>query len=584
LQHSPAKHIARLSVACGLTAFLAVVAGCAHPLSNPGSAALRREVERSARLNARGESPAWGDYVPQAAHELPNAAQLDETSGPERYADVQLTPGAGLHDDPPEVVYLSLGHALRSAAARNLDAQVARLLPQVTRTEVVEAQAAFDPSLFARTVWREIDEPRQATAILGSTVGVDATVQDNLEVEAGLRKRIQLGGTLFVSTGFGYVDDKTPNLFATPDPAWTGNVTVGFEQPLLRNFGTLVNTAQIVLAQNAERRDILELQRRLIETVSETEVAYWELVFARYEVAIRDELLRQATATRDDLENRRGVDANPVQRAQANSIVAQHETALLRRHAALMDASDRIKRLMNDPQLPLLAEQALYPLDHPGETQPPGELLNAVLLAINERPEPEQALSEIDDADLRREVAKQNLLPELTANGQLRFIGQDGDLDQAFGRIDDDGHVDYEVAVELEMPLGNREAEAVYKRTRLARQAQVLRYRSSVQDVSLEVKQAMRQMHTAYREFQIARQARRAAAENLRALNEREKAGERLTPEFLLDLKLRTQERVAEAETTELRAAVDYNIARARFDAATGLILRVRGIDLVDKP
>ncbi|MFW6337139.1 MAG: hypothetical protein ACOC3G_08420, partial [Phycisphaeraceae bacterium] len=82
----------------------------------------------------------------------------------------------------------------------------------------------------------------------------------------------------------------------------------------------------------------------------------------------------------------------------------------------------------------------------------------------------------------------------------------------------------------------------------------------------------------AAKKIDTTRKARIAAEDNLRTLEEREKTGEGLTAEFLLDLKLATQQRLADAELREAGAVVDYNVARTRFLAAIGTLLDERNV------
>jgi outer membrane protein TolC len=94
------------------------------------------------------------------------------------------------------------------------------------------------------------------------------------------------------------------------------------------------------------------------------------------------------------------------------------------------------------------------------------------------------------------------------------------------------------------------------------------------------VKDALRNVRSAWQQIGVNRTARRAAAENLRALQEREEKGEALTPEFLLDLKLQTQQRLANAQISELQAMVDYNIALTNLYQASGTLLKHNQIEM----
>jgi outer membrane protein TolC len=202
-----------------------------------------------------------------------------------------------------------------------------------------------------------------------------------------------------------------------------------------------------------------------------------------------------------------------------------------------------------------------------------------VTTALRHRPELRQALLEIDDASIRQRVADNQRLPDLTLNAQMQYRGLDGKLDEAYDELSEADFIDYLVGAQFEQPIGNRAAEAQFRQARLARQQAVLGYKRAVQEVVLEVKTALRDVETSFELIAVTRAARRAAAENLRALLEREEKGEALTPEFLLDLKLNTQQRLADAEIRELQAIVDYNISISRLYQATGTLLERNQIE-----
>jgi hypothetical protein len=92
----------------------------------------------------------------------------------------------------------------------------------------------------------------------------------------------------------------------------------------------------------------------------------------------------------------------------------------------------------------------------------------------------------------------------------------------------------------------------------------------------------MRNLMTDYELIGAARAARRAASDSLRAIQAQEDAGAALTPEFLLDLKLTTQSRLADAETQEYQALTDYSTAIANFYRSMGTLLERNHIDFRD--
>jgi outer membrane protein len=79
------------------------------------------------------------------------------------------------------------------------------------------------------------------------------------------------------------------------------------------------------------------------------------------------------------------------------------------------------------------------------------------------------------------------------------------------------------------------------------------------------------------------RAARRAAADNLRNLEVKERSGQALTPEFI-DQKLRSQDRVADAEMQEIQALTQYNASIAKLYQTMGTLLEHNKIELKPDP
>ena len=52
--------------------------------------------------------------------------------------------------------------------------------------------------------------------------------------------------------------------------------------------------------------------------------------------------------------------------------------------------------------------------------------------------------------------------------------------------------INYLMALALEVPIGNRAAEATFRQARLQRSASVVAYQQTIQDVALDVKNALR--------------------------------------------------------------------------------------------
>lgn len=568
-----------------LSAVGLLVAGCEGPLGGYDAARLQRLVIADAQRQLPEEAgPPVAEDV--AGDELTDAQrqELDKISGPGRYDMGRLDAGTDLLGRQSAGASLSLDRAVTLAVGNNLRVHIARLIPAISGQQVTEAQAAFDFDLFGHLSYANVDRARQGANVGLLTLLPPQDTQKMTDADIGLRKRLQTGGAVSLSTGFTHQNQQTPTVTGVPDPAAVTDVTLGVTQPLLRNAGSTVNRAQIVLAANRSARDQQSLREQVMAVIAEVSQAYWQVVHARHALAVRQRLLDDTVAIHQDLKARRELDASPLEIAQAASAVAVRRGELIVARRALRDASDALKQLLHAPDLPLVGEAVIEPTDRPIEQAEPTTLGQAIVTALRQRPEMARARLDMEDAWTRLQVADNQRLPKLDLTGQLSYQGLDDDIGTSYDRLTDSHFIDWLIGLEFEQPIGNRAAKAAYERQRLARQAQALQYRHTAEQVILSVKQAMRALTSARQLIEINREARRAAADHLRAIEEREKSSSRLTPEFLLDLKLSAQHRLGEAELIESRVIVDYNIARARFLQATGALLDHHQIDLAAPP
>jgi len=486
--------------------------------------------------------------------------------------------GEDLTGVQPRAVWISMERVVRSAVNNNLEVQFARLAPAISEADVVSAEAAFDWVFFNNFEWSSIDQVRPSTSF-GIASGFDQ--RQVVENTTGIRRTLESGGQFSVQNELIYSDFETQGLTYTPDPATEAAIALRFDQPLLRNFGTDVTLAQVRLNRNAERDSVARLRVQLIETVNLTEQTYWELVAAYHDLAILERHLGRGIATRDQLQARLDaqLDVPPTQLANAVARVERRRIDFLQAQDAVRDVGDRLKVLMNDPDIPVGSEVLLAPLDRPVDEAVTYSLIDALTTAIQHRPEVDQAILSIDNTSIRQTVAANQRLPQLDLRVQTRFQGMDNDL-SAYDETFDGSFVDYLVGLVFEQPIGNRQAEAEFVRRRLEREQAVISYKNTVQQIVRDVKASLRAVARNYQIVLQSRQSRIAATEALRTLeieNEqiREKSSERLELEF------NRQDDLATAEREEIRAITGFNSSVAQLYAAMGTALERNRIMLV---
>lgn len=487
--------------------------------------------------------------------------------------------GLDLAGDPQQHITLNLQQAILSAVENNIAVQSSRLQPAISAEDVIGAKAVFDWLLFGDFQFTKTDQPTTVPSLGGILLGSPFRASETYFFDTGVRKQWTTGATLSISTDLSRTENQSPGIGFVPDPAYDTAVRFAIDQPLLRGFGTEVNTISIRMAEHAEQRSTEQLRRDLMNVLQQTEIAYWNLVLAWQQLSIQQWLVDVGVEVRDILERRMDFDTRLAQYADAVATVEQRQANVIRARRQLRSASDALKLLMNDPALTIGSEVLLVPADQFASAPVTFSLREAILSAVAHRPEIKQAALDIEDARLRQLLADNQRLPLLNLSAQMAYFGLDDSAGDSYDRLGEGSFIDYLVGLAFEYPLGNRAAEAGYRQARLQRTASVLAYRQSVQNVVSEVKTALHDVLTNYELIRATRSFRVAQAENLRALLVEEETLAGLTPEFL-DLKFNRQNGLASARAQELQALVEYQNAVAGMYNALGTTLDHWGVEL----
>ncbi len=579
-----------LRVAGGVSLIATLVGtGCRSPLDRDPAADLqatvRAAVDRELDGLPDGQSPQTTEAgAVDLSKDLDSRLDALAEIGPQ-VADggASLDIGNGLDGLPREVVTIGLDDAIRRAVVNNLGVQRTRVDQAVTAAEIIRSEAAFDAVLGAGANFARIDEPGN-DILLSGPAGPPIVIDQGQDVSqwgftTDLTKRLTAGGSVQLG-----LETERQRIFNTPqeftyDPAWQSAVTLGLAQPLLRGFGEDVNTAQIKLAENNDRRAQIGVRSRLLDLVVEIENAYWNLAFARQQVVVAQWLVAEGERIRDILANRRGFDTTLAQYADAVATVESRKTRLIQALRDVGRAADALKAVVNDPDLAVGGEQDVVPIDALVEAAYTFDLRDEIATAMSNSPTIDAAIIGIEDASIREIVARNGRLPALDLRAEFAWLGLAEEFGSSVSAIDGD-FVDYIVGMQFSQPIGNRAAESVLLQARLRRSAAVIDYRRAVQRAVLDVKNAVRDIDAGYALVAQARNFRLAQAENLRALEALRETLAALTPEFL-NLLFQRQERLGEAQLQEFGASVTYNVAIAQLERSTGTGLEKRGIDVV---
>ena len=240
-------------------------------------------------------------------------------------------------------------------------------------------------------------------------------------------------------------------------------VRVEVEQPLLRNFGPLVQNEPIVAANEtllAARRAWERDRSALVVSVAEL---YEGLILLRHQIAsdeafaARMERLYELAAAREG------------QGKATRTEVLRMD--LQRGEAALRLETERAQLAV---QFQEFADLLGLPLDSAFRLVPPAlldldvdEPARALAVALSERPDYAQALQDIETGDRQLRLARRNLLPDLRLSARQTVFGEEEEWSDA-GRLDQD---DWFVGLTADVNLNLRGARLDVARAELDAEA-----------------------------------------------------------------------------------------------------------------
>jgi len=259
----------------------------------------------------------------------------------------------------------------------------------------------------------------------------------------------------------------------------------------------------------------------------------------------------------------------PSEILRAESSVAAQQAAILDAEAAVKDAGDALRRLINTPQVDLADDVNVLPTDEPRSDYQPLDLKWVIYQALTHRPDLIARKTELENLGIQLLVARNQLLPTLDLTIFYRTKGAGRSLDTSFDRYSSLIFDDYGGTIEFSVPLEQRSARGSVTSARLQRQQALFELKNSEDAIVVEVRRQLRRVETKYEQIGRFRRARQLALDRLDDENDKLLLGTATT----LDV-LEAQRELTSAERDELRATVDFNIALVELRRAMGALLQ----------
>lgn len=564
-----------------------------------------------------------------------NVAPPDLTNTPAIYALI--------HEGKLE---LSLQDAIALALQNNLDIRVARYTPWFGQTDVLRAEGGGIPS---------------GTFVLGSggggtfdpVIGATASIADNtIPVNNPLTSGTGTGATslfalkshqtqlniaysqeLHTGTSFSFGLDNTRSSSSSSanffNPSVSSQLFASIQQPLLRGFGFLPVTRFIIETKNTLKQDNLIFEEQVINSVTQVENQYWQLVFARQNVDVQKAALATSQKLYED--NKRQLEIGTLapldvltaesEIATDNQLVIQAQTNLLQQQTLLLQL---ITKNLLDPAFQDVEVIPTTPIEELVAV-PNIALPDAVKEAWANRPELKVDQFQLANDDIEIKATRNELLPSLTLSGNYQSAGLGGisrirtstpltfsaDLNapivdasgnlipnefvsvpltfnttttvvpggvgDAYSAIFQNQFPSYSASLNLSLPLRNRSAQADHARALLNERQYQTTYQQEKNTIVVGVRNALIAIQQDAAQVVATEKATQLAQQTLDDEQKKYSLGASTSYNVIL----RSRDLTA-AKGNELLAKANLQIALVNFNLAMGRTLTTNNITIAD--
>lgn len=487
---------------------------------------------------------------------------------------------------------LSLSDCITKAIKNNLTLKAEMLTPEIADLNVRMATEKFIPSINLNYNNQNL---RNASYSFLDASDVVTTKQNDYTLQ--LTQSIPVGGSFSVSL-YNYIND-TNRGYPTINPRYGTTLRLDYSQPLLKDFGFKIGRKEIIISKYNSEISEENFQKILEDIIYNVEVAYWNLVYSKENLKVRQQSLKLAQELLE--KNKAEIEAGtlpPIELLTAQSEVSIREADILEAESLIKNNEDQLKTIIN-----LLVEFGnvknirIVPIDSPTLEKREINYEEALNIAFQKRPDIKAMKIDLKNKEFNLSFSRNQLLPDLRFNLSYWSPGISGDQilykdNNPLTRIQigkipgkktdalkdalDFKFRNWTMGLTLSLPISNVVSRAHYAQAWLNLEQARLKMKAQEQQIDLEISNAVRAVETNYQRAIAYKAARELAEKKLEAEVEKFKVG--MSTNYLV---LQYQRDLANAQTMELKALIDYNISLANLDRVMGVGRERHGITIL---
>ncbi len=472
-------------------------------------------------------------------------------------------------------------------------------------TDVGDASTFFgtqavnlDPSIFGNFDWGHFSNPQTSNFVTGT----NTLVREISNSQLGVRQGFVSGATMALVWANSL--SETNSLRTNFNPSLVSALTLRLTQPLLQGFGLAVNTRNIKVARNNHEISNLQFKLQVEEVVTRVAGIYWGLVSLRAQAESQEQSLELAKKLYRD--NKRRVEIGtlaPIEIIRAEAEVAAREADLTSAQTSVQLQETVLKDAISVSGIasPSLQHAEIVPTDDimvdlEGGLGPLPVLME---MALKARADMQQNHIRLMNTDLGLIGVKNGMLPSadlrvdvtnnaLAGSVNQAFIGLPGQssyvspyfiggLETAAGQLFRRNFPDYQVRLQINIPLKNRQARADYTAALLEKRQQQIRLVQAENAIRSEVQSAVIQISQAKARYAAAIKAQELQEQTLDAEQKKYNLGASTIFQVV-----QAQRDLAAAQTDVIVTLNQYANAQLTLDQSTGHTLTEHNISIAE--
>ena len=489
-------------------------------------------------------------------------------------------------------LHLRLQDAVRLALENNTNIRIDETQVEAQKFSLLGAYKPFDP-----LIQSSANISRLSYSGYTQLQGVgdnNSAVLDTLSqtVQASYTQTFITGTNIFA--GINSNRNSTNSDFYFLNPYVNSTLTLQFTQPLLRNFGRFANTAPILIARRALQQSRASFEAQVNDAILQVVTQYWTVVQARGSFDVEQKSLALAESSYQH--DKRALELGalpPLDIYRSQSEVAARRLQAIQSEYVLKQAQEAFRFTIGVDQDPTLAALELDLVEKP---EPEGEIEDVDPAAVLEkalaaRPEIVAANDAVANDETSIRLAHNALLPDLSLTGIYQSTGIGGNqynlnsgqliatggLGASYSQLFGFGFPGYGGTLTLNLPLRNRAAKANLGTALVARRHDLYTSRVTREEIVQQVKDAVHLMEEAKLTLAAGKTSLDLAQKSLAADQRKYELGAE-TNFFVLD----SQTKLAQSELDLLQTQINYQIARATLDRATGSLLEPYHVQIAE--